>query len=49
VDYGIAIRIGVMTNILIHWIATGNRQAPDMLADTLGNMINQMAMLDQLL
>ena len=38
-----------MTNILIHWIETGKRQAPDELADTLGAMISKMVTLDQLL
>jgi hypothetical protein len=49
VDYGIAIRTGVMTNILIHWIETGKKQAPDELADALGSMISEMVTLDQLL
>ena len=49
VDYSIAIRIGIMTNILIQWIETGKQQAPDDLADTLGSMISNMVTLDQLL
>jgi hypothetical protein len=48
-DYSIAIRIGIMTNILIQWIETGKQQAPDDLADTLGSMISNMVTLDQLL
>ena len=49
VDYAIAIRIGVLTNILIQWIENGKRHAPDALADTLGAMIGKMVTLDQLL
>ena len=49
VDYSIAIRIGIMTNILIQWIETGKQQAPDDLANTLGSMISNMVTLDQLL
>jgi AcrR family transcriptional regulator len=48
-DYSFTIRIGVATNILIHWIETGKKQAPDELADTLGAMIENMVTLDQLL
>ena len=49
VDYAIAIRIGVLMNILIQWIENGKRHAPDELADTLGAMIGKMVTLDQLL
>ena len=49
VDYSTAIRIGIMTNILIHWIENGKQQAPDDLANTLGRMIRNMVTLDQLL
>jgi len=49
VDYSIAIRIGILTNILIHWIESGKQQAPDDLANTLGRMISKMVTLDQLL
>lgn len=48
-DYGIAIRVGVITSILIRWIENGKRQAPDDLADTLANMIGKMVTMDQLL
>lgn len=48
-DYSIAIRIGVMTNILVHWIESGKKQTPDELAETLEEMITQMITLDQLL
>lgn len=48
-DYGLAIRTGVMMNILIYWIQSGKKQAPDDLADNLGKMINQMVTLDQFL
>jgi len=49
VEYGFAIRAAVMTSILIHWIETGKKQAPDALADTLGEMIGNMVTLDRLL
>lgn len=49
VDYSIAMRTGITTNILIHWIETGKQQAPDELANTVGSMIRKMATLDQLL
>ena len=49
VDYAIAIRIGVLTNILIQWIENGKRHAPNELANTLGAMIGKMVTLDQLL
>lgn len=49
VDYGLAIRIGTVTSILIRWIETGKQQAPDELADKLGTMIQSMWMNDQLL
>jgi len=48
VEYGFAIRAGIMTSILIHWIETGKKQAPDALADTLEEMINNMVTLDRL-
>lgn len=48
-DYSIAIRIGIMTNILVHWIENGQQQAPDDLADALGNMLSKTVTLDQLL
>ena len=48
-DYAIAIRIGVLTNVLIQWIENGKRHAPDELANTLGAMIGKMVTLDQLL
>jgi hypothetical protein len=37
-----------MTSILIHWIETDKKQAPDELADTLGEMISNMVTLDRL-
>lgn len=48
-DYGMTIRIGVATNILIHWIETGKKQSPDELAAKLGAMINNPVTLQQLL
>jgi len=47
-DYSLAIRIGVMTNILVHWTKTGKQQAPDQLAETLEVMMNQMITLEQM-
>jgi AcrR family transcriptional regulator len=49
IEYGIAIRTGVITNILVEWVKGGKRQAPDELADALGGMIGNMVTLDQLL
>ncbi len=49
VDYAIAIRTGVMLNILVQWIETGKQQAPDDLANALGGMLKQMVTLDQFL
>ena len=48
-DYGLTIRIGVATNVLIHWIESGKKQAPDELADVLSAMIKNMVTLDQLM
>ncbi len=42
------IRIGVATNILVHWIETGKKQAPDELADNLSALIENLVTLDQL-
>lgn len=49
VDYVMAVRIGGVTNILIHWIETGKKQAPDELADKLGAIFSNMVALEQLL
>ena len=49
IDYGITIRIGMVTNILVQWIETGKQQQPDELADTLSEMIKNMVTLDQFL
>jgi hypothetical protein len=38
-DYWQTIRIAVATSILLHWIETGKKQAPDALAERLGDMI----------
>lgn len=48
-EYAISIRIGIMTSILVHWIESGKRQAPDDLADTLSLMIDKMVTIDQIL
>ncbi len=47
VDYVIAIRTGVMLNILVQWIKTGKKQAPDDLAHALGGMFKKMVTLGQ--
>ncbi len=49
VNYGLAIRINVITSILVHWIETGKKQTPDVLAEKLGTMIENMVIRDQLL
>jgi len=49
VDYALNIRIGVVTSILIHWIETGKKQAPDELADKLGDLLTNVITIDQLL
>ncbi len=49
VDYVLTIRIGMAVNILVHWIETGKKQAPDELADKLVAMIENMVTLEQLL
>ncbi|GAB4530396.1 MAG: TetR/AcrR family transcriptional regulator [Anaerolineae bacterium] len=49
VDYVMAMRIGGVTNILIHWVTTGKKQAPDALAEKLGAITSQMVALEQLL
>lgn len=48
-EYGLVIRTGIATNILLHWIATGKKQSPDELAENLGVMIAHMITLEQLL
>ncbi|MEO0564951.1 MAG: TetR/AcrR family transcriptional regulator C-terminal domain-containing protein, partial [Chloroflexota bacterium] len=49
IDFGITIRLGMVTNILVRWIKTGKQQPPDELAETLVAMIHDMVTLDQLL
>lgn len=39
-------RIGSLTKILEHWIATGKQQAPDALADNLGGILSDIVALD---
>ncbi|MFZ4827716.1 MAG: TetR/AcrR family transcriptional regulator [Phototrophicaceae bacterium] len=48
-DYDMTIRIAIVTNILVKWIATGKQQSPDELADTLSRRIKNMITLDQLI
>lgn len=48
VDYVVTMRIGGVTNILVHWIATGKKQAPDDLADTLASIAMNVVALEQL-
>ncbi len=40
VEYLISINTGFLTNILMHWVNTGKKQAPDELADKIKMMIN---------
>ncbi|MFZ4815142.1 MAG: TetR/AcrR family transcriptional regulator [Phototrophicaceae bacterium] len=49
IDYGITIRLGLITNILVQWIGAGKQQPPDELADIMSDMIKNMVTLDQLL
>ena len=39
-DYLVTMRIGGITSVLLQWIATGKKQAPDELADKLGEASN---------
>jgi AcrR family transcriptional regulator len=48
-DYDMTIRIGMITNILVKWIATRKQPPPDELADTLSRRIKNMVTLDQLI
>lgn len=47
-DYDMTIRIGIITNILVKWIADGKQPPPDELAGTLSRRIKNMITLDQL-
>jgi AcrR family transcriptional regulator len=49
VDYLFAMRIGGIIAILVHWIETGKKQAPDALADDLIRMMGTVVPLDRLL
>lgn len=49
IDYDMTIRIAIITNILVKWIATGKQQPPDELAETLSSRIKNMVTLDQLI
>jgi len=49
IKYGITLRIGMITNILVQWIETGKQQPPDELAEKLSGMLKDMVTLDQLL
>lgn len=49
VEYGLAVRVGIMTNILTQWIASGKQPPPDELADTLGRMMTKMITVDDVL
>ncbi|MEO0565831.1 MAG: TetR-like C-terminal domain-containing protein [Chloroflexota bacterium] len=48
-DYAMAIRIGFITSVLVHWIETGKQQEPDELAEKLSGMITNMVLREQLL
>jgi AcrR family transcriptional regulator len=49
IEFGITMRIGMVTNILVQWIETGKQQPPDELADVISGIIIDMVTLDQLL
>lgn len=49
VDYLLVMRIGAITKILTHWIATGKKQTPDELADKLGAISHDMSAFKQFL
>lgn len=49
VEYVMAMRLGGITNVVSHWIATGKQQAPDELADRLSVIVSEMVALEQLL
>jgi AcrR family transcriptional regulator len=49
VDYVLAMRIGGVTRVLVHWIETGKKQAPDEVAHKLGAITGHMNALEQLL
>ncbi len=42
IEYGLVVRVGIMTNILTQWIASGKQPPPDELANTLGRMMAKM-------
>lgn len=49
VPYIMAMRIGSLTKVLMHWIKTGKKQDPVELADRLGKILGDMIALGQLL
>ena len=49
IAYSVEIRINLMIAIVVHWVKTGKRQAPDELADKLKAMMIRMVSIDQLL
>ncbi len=49
VDFGFEMRIGIITNVLVHWIKMGKKQDPDELADRLGTMTEIMLTQKELL
>lgn len=49
VEYGLVVRVGIMTNILTQWIASGKQPSPDELANTLGHMMGKMITADEVL
>ncbi len=48
-DFILTMRIGGITNVLIKWISTGKKHAPDELADKLNEGINKMVPIERLL
>ncbi|MEO1668676.1 MAG: TetR/AcrR family transcriptional regulator [Chloroflexota bacterium] len=49
VNYSLIIRIGIITNILVHWIDTGKKRTPDELADKLNQMYGNLITFDQVM
>lgn len=48
-EYGNVLRSSMMVGVLVHWVKTGKRQAPDELADGLIKMAPQMQLANSLI
>ncbi len=49
VEYGLVVRLGIITNILTQWIASGKQPSPDELANTLGHLMGKMITANEVL